>query len=394
MKIFLLLCSFFLLSLLSNAQNKEITKAMNNNTKQGDFRFASSERGIDLDDFNRFFENNNNYVLIQKNQETVFKFGEKKTLVSSFTFLTRPEYESFQEKQIYSKVINSTSDEPYLTYLRLYPNGEYTSVVKNQYNNLIKKRDEESLYNEVLNTRDYDKYLNKYPYGIYTSTINSKKQQYYQSIENDRIEKERQQKLALEKERIRKEQEAIALIETEKRLERERVERSNKLVIIEKNSNRALWKLGNKICLEYNGDIICGTINQWNEDKSLAQIKIVTSPGGTYEGESLSKNNLIWVSSSGKGWHLCLDDEIQKSLANDKSEKKTEPIFVPKTESYCSACGGRGSCLECNGRGGRVCDYHDTNGDGDCTTCDNTNWIRCSYCYGKGTCRSCGGTGR
>ncbi len=92
---------------------------------------------------------------------------------------------------------------------------------------------------------------------------------------------------------------------------------------IKANSNKALWKMGNKICNDVSGGVVVGTLNQWNEDKSMAQIKVVTSPGGSYEGESLTKNNLIWIKSSGKGWHLCLDDEIQTSLSNDNSSTNT-----------------------------------------------------------------------
>ena len=88
---------------------------------------------------------------------------------------------------------------------------------------------------------------------------------------------------------------------------------------IKANSNKALWKLGSKICNNVNGGIACGSLNAWNEDKSMAQIKIVTSPGGDLDGEQLIKNNLIWIPTSGKGWHICLADEIESSLSDDQS---------------------------------------------------------------------------
>ncbi|TAE00268.1 MAG: LamG domain-containing protein [Bacteroidetes bacterium] len=85
------------------------------------------------------------------------------------------------------------------------------------------------------------------------------------------------------------------------------------------NSNKALWKMGNKLCKQTNEGVIVASLNSWNEDKSMAQVKIVTSYGGTLDGESLAKGNTFWVSASGAGWHLCLDSEIQTSLANDNS---------------------------------------------------------------------------
>lgn len=88
---------------------------------------------------------------------------------------------------------------------------------------------------------------------------------------------------------------------------------------IKANSNKALWKLGNKLCFEASNGIICGSINQWNEDKSMAQIKIISSPGGTYEGEPLSQGTMIWVQSTGKGWHLCLDEELTESIAKNQN---------------------------------------------------------------------------
>jgi len=93
----------------------------------------------------------------------------------------------------------------------------------------------------------------------------------------------------------------------------------NRNIKVKNNSNKALWKLGGKICCEKNNGLICGTINQWNEDKSQVLIKIISSPGGTYEGEDLVKGNTIWVPASGRGWHLCLQDEIDKSIAENQA---------------------------------------------------------------------------
>lgn len=168
----------------------------------------------------------------------------------------------------------------------------------------------------------------------------------------------------------------------------------NRAALIESGKNHKTWNLGDKVCLDKSGGIICGSINQWNENKSSAQIKIITSSGGTLEGEDLTKNNLIWIKTTGIGWHLCLDDEIKSSIRNDKSAVVKKPEVKIVSPSYCSKCGGSGNCLKCNGRGTRPCNSHDTNGDGYCTDCNNTGIEKCYSCYGKGTCSSCGGRGR
>ena len=86
------------------------------------------------------------------------------------------------------------------------------------------------------------------------------------------------------------------------------------------NSNKATWKQGNKIChCKYNDDIIMVTLDQWNEDKSAFKGIVVASPGGTYEGNSLKKGNLLWIEP--KGWHKCLEDEVSIALANDRSQE-------------------------------------------------------------------------
>ncbi len=62
-----------------------------------------------------------------------------------------------------------------------------------------------------------------------------------------------------------------------------------------------------------------GSLEQWNGNKTRAQIKIAASPGGlTDEGDKLTKGNTIWINPK-KGWHLCLDDEKSYALSHDKS---------------------------------------------------------------------------
>jgi len=112
---------------------------------------------------------------------------------------------------------------------------------------------------------------------------------------------------------------SMSILENRIAVQKTEQERKERDIQIVKNSNKAIWKLGYKLCCTIDNGIICGTLNTWNEDKSMVQIKIITSPGGTLDGENLTKDNLIWVSTSGKGWHLCLNDEIQTSLSNDNS---------------------------------------------------------------------------
>jgi hypothetical protein len=74
------------------------------------------------------------------------------------------------------------------------------------------------------------------------------------------------------------------------------------------------------------------------------------------------------------------------SEANHKA-KQNEP-------KVCTTCGGRGVCLKCNGKGYTACDYHDTNNDGHCTTCNDRGILNCGTCDNKGTCNTCGGKGK
>jgi len=198
------------------------------------------------------------------------------------------------EKTAYEKAKSGTiSDCTY--YLSQYPNGQYSneiSQLKSQKQQEIKDAEiqrqqdiktlaENTAYENAKNgsVSDCNNYLAKYPNGRYVSEVNTYK--------------------------------------TEKQIE---INRYNQLAI---NSNKANWKMGNKLCKEISTGIICGTLNQWNENKSMAQIKIVSSPGGKYEGEDLTKSNLIWVSATGKDWHICFEDEISKSVANDKSDARS-----------------------------------------------------------------------
>lgn len=59
---------------------------------------------------------------------------------------------------------------------------------------------------------------------------------------------------------------------------------------------------------------ICGTLNAWNEDKSMFQLKVISGPDTRIEGQQIKESEIIWVSAD-KIWHICLQDEIDASVA-------------------------------------------------------------------------------
>ncbi len=92
------------------------------------------------------------------------------------------------------------------------------------------------------------------------------------------------------------------------------------------------------------------------------------------------------------------------SSSSSSNNRTTE---VPK----CSACGGRGVCLQCNGRGTQLCKNCDGKGtekvyddarngtfnwytkDAPCSKCSGSGIKKCNSCSGKGTCYRCYGKG-
>lgn len=146
-------------------------------------------------------------------------------------------------------------------YLNTFPNGKHVSGVKAM-------KAERQSYDKARNgtVADCATYLAKYPNGRYASEIRARKQ--------------------------RLEQLAV-------------------------NSNKANWKMGNKICYCNTSGITMVTLDQWNEDKSSFKGIVVASPGGLYEGSILQKGNQLWIEPN--GWHKCLDDEVSAALRNDRS---------------------------------------------------------------------------
>lgn len=125
-----------------------------------------------------------------------------------------------------------------------------------------------------------------------------------------------------------------------------------------KDKNR--WQRGDRLCLEFGrqGQYITGTLEEWNGNKSKCRIKIVTSPNGnmSYNGDILSKNNMIWIPTSGEGWHLALPEEIEEANRQDNSI----PTQTIQNLAKCPSCGGHGGerkyygwqkCSRCDGTG-------------------------------------------
>jgi hypothetical protein len=148
------------------------------------------------------------------------------------------------------------------SYLNKYPSGKFKSEV-------LKLKEERSLYSKALSgdLSEYNAYLQKYPNGVYVSEVD-----------------------ALKKKRL-------AEIERNKQ--------------IQTNSNKLIWKVGNKLCYDSPVGIVAGTINSWNEDKSMVQLKIISNvKGSRIEGQDVSLGEVVWVDAD-KKWHICLQDEIK-----------------------------------------------------------------------------------
>lgn len=165
------------------------------------------------------------------------------------------------ETALYNVLKDSQSASDVDAFLEIFPNGEHASYMKN--------RKMEFQYWEKAKDgtiSDCAAYLSKFPTGNYVSEVKARKQ-YLEGVQT--------------------------------------------------NSNKALWKMGNKICHCNTSGITMVTLDQWNEDKSSFKGIVVASPGGLYEGNILQKGNMLWLEP--KGWHKCLEEEVSYALENDKS---------------------------------------------------------------------------
>lgn len=172
------------------------------------------------------------------------------------------------DDKVYRYVNTSNDVNDCDTYLKSFPNGNHKADVTAQKNEIAS-------YNAAKRggKAECTAYLTKYPNGRFVSEIQTKK---------DGIVKE-----------------------------------ENRLAQIKVNSNKGIWKLGNKLCNCTSDGIIMATLDQWNEDHSSFKGIIAASPGGLFQGDLLQKGNQLWFET--KGWHKCLDDEVEFALNHDKS---------------------------------------------------------------------------
>ncbi len=172
------------------------------------------------------------------------------------------------DDKVYQYVNTSNEISDCETYLKHFPNGGHKAAVTSHKNEI-------ATYNAAKRggKAECTAYLTKYPNGRFTSEIQAKKD---------------------------------GIVKEEKRLAQIKV-----------NSNKGIWKLGNKLCNCTNSGIIMVTLDQWNEDRSMFKGIVSASPGGLFKGDLLQKGNAPWFET--KDWHICLDDEVEFALNNDKS---------------------------------------------------------------------------
>lgn len=175
-----------------------------------------------------------------------------------------------------------------------------------KYYNSYASKAEEVLYNLLKETQsqsDIDAYIEMFPTGKHITEMKASKTelQYYAKALDGDI------------------QECATYISKypNGRFVSEIQSRKTRLEQLKANSNKSLWKMGNKICHCNTYGVTMVTLDQWNEDKSNFKGIVVASPGGLYEGTILQKGNLLWIEP--ENWHKCLEDEIQYALNNDRS---------------------------------------------------------------------------
>ncbi len=180
----------------------------------------------------------------------------------------------------------------------------------------------------VLNDKEEDVYIDKT--GQFVDYTESQKKIFAD-------EKARQDKIKADEEHER-------LLAEEKAAEEKRVAEEKRLAYLKKIQplmDKSKWQRGDRLCLEFvkQGRYITGTLEEWNGDKSKCRIKIVTSPNGnmSYNGDLLAKNNLIWIPTSGEGWHKALPEEIEAANAQDNSI----PTQEIQQMAICPECGGQ-----------------------------------------------------
>jgi hypothetical protein len=272
--------------------------------------------------------NNDSYRLLSVNKDNMEVNGFKVSI--SYDGIEIKKFN--QEKFDYLNAYQHSSSNDFISFMNKYPNSSYKPKVIeallskandisdcyllcNKLNPICESAVDKA-YSIALkgNKNDKKSYLTYFNNSKYSNIIQS---QYDKLIEE---EKDRQAKIDKEKEeqrlrdiQIQSDKEKAEKTEQERQAKEAKIEKENqakKMTQINANSNRAVWKLGNKLCHDFNGSLIIGTLNQWNEDRSMAQIKIISSPGGKYKGDDISIGNNVWIESLTDGWHKCIDEEL------------------------------------------------------------------------------------
>ncbi len=330
------------------------------------------------------------------------------------------------DKQHVNKILKQNSLDTCNKYLKENPTSPYIELVKNKRVEIV-----EQLWQQTSDRHDYsvahlhklEKFISDY--SDITSMENAQKeiQNLYQmafnkisygDIEqlksyitnypnspyvnearkkiNNVLQLQEEERLAAEQ-RAREEEERQAAIKREEEERQAAIKREHERKITV-NCNYKLWSKGDHICYvfpngSYKDKIACGTLEEWNENRTKAHIKIVTSPSNslTYDGELLEKNNTFWISTQGTKWHLAIEGEFEKSLEYDDSKKSPDVIYVNNQSSSdvrryndCSYCHGSGrlKCLSCHGSG------WDSWDDKTCTSCRGQGTEQCYHCGGTG----------
>ncbi len=181
----------------------------------------------------------------------------------------------------------------------------------------------------VKNDKGLDVYINKYGTELgYTEA--------QQKVFDDAKAEEERIKAEAERQKLLAEQKA----EEERQLAEEK--RRAYLQKIQPLMDKSKWQIGDRLCLEFarQGQYITGTLEGWNPDRSKCKLMIVTSPGARvrYNGYNLEKNNVVWIPTSGDGWHKALPEEIEAANRDDNS-------------TYSNSISTLAKCPECNGKG-------------------------------------------
>lgn len=248
---------------------------------------------------------------------------------------------------------------------------------------LTKEKRDDNKYNFAIESNTisaYEDYIKDFPEG---SHIEEAKKRISNLREEQRIaEAKKQREAEIEAEKRRLEEEKRLTIEKQRK-EKELKLKQEREAKIAANSNSNSWSLGDRICSkDYSKGTIQVVIEQWNETKSKAKVKILGGPEGDYKGEVLEKGGLIWVDV--KDWYKCLGDEdIDYNLSKNEQinkNKNSDEEKVDKVQAgkYANVFARKFVINECKGPGNKrdikfTFDKVEVAGDGDGFIYENFN---------------------